>query len=535
MKSKRKIKEKRPNPKLSDKKKLNWSALNKDKLFILLIIILGFLCFYNVFDQKLDLNGDNVAYYLLAKSINDGNGYRSVWDAGNGYHSHYPAGYSAFLALFMFLSESIIFLKIINGMVYVATLVVLYLLFRKLVANETLVFLIVSAVALNGHLLRYSTILMSEMLFLFCSALVLYFLILLRLDKNLLKDKYVHLIIVSLAAAYYIKSVAIAIFFGVFIYFLYKRCWKHILFIFGGTAALLIPWLIRNQMIGGGDSYLKPLLLINPYNPDLGHAGFSDFVVRFFNNSLRYISTEIPSSCLPFLESEIVRNSALGYLTGIILIALIVFGLWRLKNYRILFVSYFAGTMGILLLWPEAWFGVRFIIPLVPVFVFLSLFGANEIVEKILKGRKSNPKYVLIILIIFCFFSVLSVKGLSVQAAQPYPAAWKNYMLLAAWSAKNTPRESIVCCRKGPLFYLYSGRKTVKHQFTADDQSLINDLIKRKTDYVVVEHLGFGSTPKFLVPAIQKNMTLFKAVMKIPNPDTYLFAFNKNQQNPDSK
>ncbi|MBN2425560.1 MAG: hypothetical protein JXR46_14515 [Calditrichaceae bacterium] len=535
MKSKRKTKEKRPNPKLSDKKKFNWSAFNKDRLFILLIILLGFVCFYNVFDQKLDLNGDNVAYYLLAKNINDGNGYRSVWDASNGYHSHYPVGYSAFLALFMFLSESIIFLKIINGMVYVATLVVLYLLFRKLVSNEILIFLIVSAVALNGHLLRYSTILMSEMFFLFSSALVLYFLILLRFDKNLFKDKYVYLVIVFLAAAYYTKSVAIAIFFGVFIYFLYKRSWKHILFVFGGTAVLLLPWMIRNHTVGGGGSYIKPLLVIDPYNPDLGNAGFGDFFIRFINNGLRYISTEIPNSCLPFLESEIVQNSTLGYLSGIILIALIVFGLWRLKNYRILFVSYFAGTMGILLLWPEAWFGVRFIIPLVPVFLFLSLFGAHEIAEKILKGRNSNPKYAFIILIIFCFFSALLIKSLSVQAAQPYPAAWKNYMLLAAWSAKNTPGESIVCCRKGPLFYLYSGRKTVKHRFTSDDQSLINDLIKRKTDYVVVEHLGFGSTPKFLVPAIQKNMTLFKAVMKIPNPDTYLFEFNKNQPNPDSK
>jgi hypothetical protein len=166
----------------------------------------------------------------------------------------------------------------------------------------------------------------------------------------------------------------------------------------------------------------------------------------------------------------------------------------------------------------------------VPLFLFLFLFGANEIIERILISRGIKVKYSRSIIIAFCLISISSVKNLSVQAGQPYPPAWKNYMMLARWSARNTPEASIISCRKGPLYFLYSGRKTVKYLFTADDKSLIDNLIKAKANYVVVEQLGFGSTPKFLIPAIQKNTNLFTPVMKIPNPDTYLFKMSYNRQ-----
>ena len=65
------------------------------------------------------------------------------------------------------------------------------------------------------------------------------------------------------------------------------------------------------------------------------------------------------------------------------------------------------------------------------------------------------------------------------------------------------------------------------YAFSNDDKEVIKQLVDSKVDFVVLDQLGYGSTPRYLYPAIMKNQELFQVVMHLPNPDTYLFAFNK--------
>jgi len=106
-----------------------------------------------------------------------------------------------------------------------------------------------------------------------------------------------------------------------------------------------------------------------------------------------------------------------------------------------------------------------------------------------------------------------------------YPKAYSNYFSLAAWADKNTDMNDIFIARKPQFFYLYSGRKVKKYKNTLDDKELLKDLEKRNASYVVIEQLGYGSTARYLVPAIQKNMSRFQIVKQLKNPDTFLLRF----------
>ena len=103
-----------------------------------------------------------------------------------------------------------------------------------------------------------------------------------------------------------------------------------------------------------------------------------------------------------------------------------------------------------------------------------------------------------------------------------YEPKWNNYFETAKWFRKREITDVVVSCRKPVMFYLYSGTFTTKYKYTQDDKDLITDLRARKTDYVVIDQLGYSSTFRYLFPAIQNNSDQFELILHIEKPDTYL-------------
>ena len=127
------------------------------------------------------------------------------------------------------------------------------------------------------------------------------------------------------------------------------------------------------------------------------------------------------------------------------------------------------------------------------------------------------------------FLMAGALKFEKAKANNPYPPAYKNYFRIAKWMKTNTEKDAIVCCRKGSIFNIFSERLTTKYKYTKDSDEIINQLDRYQVDFVVVEQLGYGSTPRYLVPAIQKNSQRFQQVIHLKNPDTYLLKFNKRK------
>jgi len=493
-------------------------------MIIIAILFLGVYGF--IFDKKLDLNGDNAYYYMLGKALSQGEGYVNIADINKSPNNHYPPGYPFILSLFMHISDSIIFLKLINGIFLLLSLYLLYYLFKYFSQSPKIAFVTVFFLLLNSHLLLYGTMLMSEISFILLSFFCIYLVHNADLENNIFRKPHLYLILITLVASYYIRSTGLALFGGLILYFLFNKYWKAAVFISTGFIALAIPWIIRGQKLGGS-SYIKPLVMINPYRAELGNADTADYFNRIIANVSRYITREIPNSNLPFIKVNYLSEiGSLEWLIGIPVLLIIVYGLYKLGRRGLIIICYLVTTFGILLLWPEVWSGVRFVLPVVPLLFFGLIIGTYNGMNYILKSFKTKARFNILILMVFGLTFITPIQAIHLKAKTDYPNAWKNYFSVAGWFKRNNIKDAVVICRKPMLFHINSGTYTSNFKYSKDEKEILDDLNNKQTDYVILDNLGYRQTYEYLFPAINNHKENFKMVFKLENPDTYLLKYN---------
>jgi hypothetical protein len=283
----------------------------------------------------------------------------------------------------------------------------------------------------------------------------------------------------------------------------------------------------------GGNPYMKQLIQKNPYRPEMGQMEFFDWFKRIWNNIERYVTREIPSGLFGYVHNykTIDPVSISEWLIGIAIVLIIIYGLTRLKKYGLLVFTYLLSFFGILMLWPEAWFGVRFVLPLLPLLAFLFIYGISEIL--ILMASKFNYHNEPVIYIIITLISLVSI---NIYAKRPleklhkksigfYDKRYVRYFEMAKYVRDHKPDTSITACRKGELFYIVSGKYVTGYKSSSDPVEQIAFLKSKNVDYVVLDRLGFSSTQRYLLPAINAFPVKFKEVKHLEDPDTYLFKF----------
>lgn len=497
------------------------------KLLYLGILAVTFIIAYAyTFDAKLAMLGDNASYYTLGKSISEGHGYVNIARVSHSPNNHYPPGYPAIIALIMLFSSSIVTIKLFNGLFFLVGVYILFELITHLTDNLKLAFAVGFLILINSHLLYYSSIMMSEIPFLFFSGLSLLAFTKIDFDRFSFKNPYLIVCIIAFIISYYIRSLGVALLAGYILYFLIHRRWKALGVFFITFVAAALPWIIRGQKLGGS-SYMKQLTMVNPYQPELGQAGFSDFVDRFFENFTRYITREIPDSIFPIRQPDYHSpiSGSEGFV-GILILAVICFGIYSLPKYRWLIAGYILGTLGILMLWPSVWIGVRFIVPMIPVFMLGFFYGCYALIEKAAALFAQKKHVSALWLLIFALFYIKPVNAVHEQAKVPYPPAWENYFEVATWLKKNAESDVVVSTGKPELFYLYSGTYIMRYKFEQDPAALIADLEKNKVDYIVIDQV-YGNTLRYLLPAVRQYPHRFEQVYHVKNPDTYLLKFKR--------
>lgn len=493
------------------------------------LLVFGFIIVYPfIFDKKVSLGGDNASYYILGKAISSGQGYTNIHVPGEPPHNHFPPGYPAILGVFMLFTQSITFLKIVNGLFLLGTVLITYSLLNRFTENTKMAFAGALLLLFNYHLLSYSTIMMSEVPFLFFATLAMLFFVRMQdSERPFYTDINFYGLLVLSSFAYHIRTAGIALVAGFALYLLINRNWKVLLAYLGGFAVLALPWFFRGKSTGGG-GYLQQLTMVNPYRPEEGMMGLSDWFTRFGNNVSRYLGKEIPHSLFPAFEVDYTPDASGNILYGLLIVAVIVFGLVKLPKFNWLLAGYLLGTFGILLLWPDVWFGIRFILPLIPFLLFLFIYGiyalVNLLMEKVSISTKLNP----LLFLIFILFFTPQLKLLAEAADEAYLPKFKNYFEMGAWANTNLPEEAVVCTRKPGLFYLFAGRQVAKFANTPDYNELFADMKERGFTHVVVDQLGYAQTGRFLVPAVQDNPEKFQLLNQINNPETYLLAIDYN-------
>ena len=157
-------------------KKTNYSiqTLLESRSFLYVLLLIVTICFVStytkIYDVKLDMNGDNIHYYALGKALAEGKGFTNTISFSETPHTHFPPGYPVFVAGVMkFFPDNINAVKIANGILLYAAILLLFFLLKKISGSIIVAFLTCVFCSIHAEILRYATIMMSEMLFLFCS------------------------------------------------------------------------------------------------------------------------------------------------------------------------------------------------------------------------------------------------------------------------------------------------------------------------------------------------------------------------------
>lgn len=492
----------------------------------------GLLMGILLFDANLSLTGDNAQFINLGRSLAEGYGLSETIEGEPIPHTKYPFGFPLLLAITHILfPDNLIALKSLVVLLYAISIPLTYLLIRRFA--PPLRALGTSALCLASPLLLdYSHQVMSEIPFLLCSLLAL---LLLHRAHNGSSTKDTKdtkggkpflfrvslcsllLAIIAIIAAYYIRSAGIILIGTGIIFFALHKKWKEVGLIATGCFLLVLPGQIRNASLGGND-YINQLLSINPYRPEEGMLTFTALIERIIANLEIYGIHIIPHI---FLPSFINTNYFVGLVfSGLILYALIA-GITR----RNLLVVYLTCYLTLYILWPQVWSDTRFLIPAIPILFYAILTGMEELLQLLARAlKKTASRAGVVFFFLFLLGSnIFATHALSQRIGQ-LPPNWGTYFAAAEWIKNNTDPNVKIACRKPYLMNAIASRKATGYAWKTPDE-VIADFEQKSIDIVVIDQIGFRSTPEFLVPAIQAHENRFKILHIARNPNTYVLTF----------
>ena len=513
---------------------LNQIRIHKNEKILLALLLLVYLIVYSItFDTKIDLNGDNYDYLLTSRNIAQGHGYTKQSSSGEFIPaSWFPPGYPYILGISrLILGEHIIAFKLLNGLFLLCGILAFYLTVRLLSKNYYLAFSLAILMTMNSGLLRFATIIMSESAFIFLFILSYYATIRLDLqaDKHpLLKSKWLYISAIASILACYTRGIGIAIIASIAFHWLIKRRWKTLGAYLAIAALIYSPYYIRNLIYGIKGRYIQYILIDNPWRPEQGKISslsrFWDKILVNFNDT---ILEGFPKVIFHHIHPE---THSLGIkLLGIAMIASGIYGVLQLKRFRWLFLSLF-GSYFLILLLLHTNSGVRYVNPIVPFILFTTFYGLYLIAVKLF--RPTSPSHLsrpYSLAILACGIALWpSIRFMGQLADAPLNPAFANYFQIAnTLRAKVKDKNALVIGRKPNMLRYYSGLNTSTYPYTLDQTQILQTFVDSDVDFVILEQLGYSSTYRYLLPVIQKHPALFKPIMHIKEPDTYLFRFNK--------
>ncbi len=494
----------------------NLAQHERKPYFLPALGLCGLLMGILLFDANLSLTGDNAQFINLGRSLAEGHGLSETIEGEPIPHTKYPFGFPLLLAIVHILFPgNLIALKILVLLLYAVSIPLTYLLIRRFASPPMA--LGVSALCLASPLLLdYSHQVMSEIPFLLCSLIAL---LLLHRAHNANTLSTLSLAIIAIIAAYYIRSAGIILIATGILYFALHKKWKETGLIAIGSFLLTLPYQIRNASLGGSD-YINQFFRINPYRPEEGLLTFTALIERILANLELYSQLVIPYLLLPsFIETGYFVGVGL-FFSGLILYALVV-GLIK----RHLLIVYLTCYLGLYILWPDMWSDTRFLVPAIPILFYAILTSMDELLRLLARAlKKTASRAGIVLFFLFLLGSNIFETNYLAERIGWLPPNWNTYFAAAEWIKDNTEPDVKIACRKPYLMNAIANRKATGYAWKAPDE-VIAEFEQKGIDIVVVDQIGFRSTPEFLVPAVRTHANRFKILFIIRNPDTFVLQF----------
>ena len=284
-------------------------------LFLVIAVVLTGTYSYTL-DSKLDLNGDNASYIILARNMSHDLGYASMGVDGIKPASHFPPGYSAILSVFMRMGiDNLLFFKVLNAIFLFASLCLLFVVFSRVTKQTWLSFGIAVLCCFSTQLLHFAGMAMSEMSYMFFTVFGIFSIWKYSEDEQTswFKSPWFWLSAVSAVAAYHIRTVGMALILSAVIFFLFRKEWIQAAVSLFTQIALMLPWIIRNKLLGIESRYFGTIMTVNPWRPEEGTiSSVSEFIEKMLTNIDQTVIAGFPEVLFPFALTETNDPSGVG-------------------------------------------------------------------------------------------------------------------------------------------------------------------------------------------------------------------------------
>ena len=555
---------------------------------IVSLVIISFVFYSNystIFDKKVDLNGDNIIYFSCGKAIAEGKGYTNVMGFTENPHTHFPPGYPLFIASLQKISPNdILFVKKANGFLLWLSLILLFLIVRRISDNTLVALFAAIFTAIQTNILSFATIMMSEMLFIFLSLLSIFLALCLNEKLFLKKGNWKHLLLLglflfSISYIYFVRSVGISLmlamisWFGLLALFNFvkylktrkkeeeiensainkKWFFQHILICFLIAFALISVntlWNVRQNNAGMTKSSSYEGVFMQKLNGKKMET-LDDWKIRLKMNITCNIARYVPST-LFFKEDHVnvgldddVKLTSTEWIRGIAVFLVMIAGLLFLKKKSFWLILFYIGIYMItIFLFPEQYQGTRYLIPVIPFFIFLFFNGLVNIVRLLFLLSKNKkgliPQIVTLCVCVFLMYPVY-IKAQDELRKRAEIKSWeniadlkiKNYISACTFCKDSLPDTIRVIARKPELFYMFSGyKKSESFPWYASTDSIISYLKNKNATHIIIDNLARHAAVT-LGPAVQANPEKFKVLKEIGKLDTakkdnptYIVEFN---------
>ncbi len=509
---------------------------SENKLSTILMLV-GFaaviLLHYIAFNKAFEDVDDNASYMIAAKSL---------VDKGAPYYLYMPEmlpdtegalGLPIMLIPFYLIwGMSYIPMEILIFFTMIGSVIMSFLLFRK-IAGTNFAVIITILYATHPYIVSFSSIIMTEIPYIFWSLLALY--LCLKFEEKQ-KINYFLLIgaVLAILMTYLTRAIGAGFFAAAILYFLLKSniiknikqkampfyqdmAFKKFILISALIFVVFLVYQLWIRSVGGASQAeaLTKMSLTDQFTKNMGLV-WQVFSQNIFCGKLARLNVN-PEYLQP-----------VNFLWAIIFLIVMV-GLFYSILKKELIGLYFVFVLLLILVGnvaTQAMFVSRYLIVFTPFMIYFLFLGV-----KVLIGLVDKKKQVAQTagILVFCFLLGNSFIGdaYNVQRSKQatlHNAAYQAFLDCAEWAKTNLPKDAIVASRKERIFYVFSnGLRGYKH-ITSNEMGRMQEegmtmeefqkkklekMAAKNTDYVIIDTFNSASV-QMIYPIIEKNPDKFK-------------------------
>jgi 4-amino-4-deoxy-L-arabinose transferase-like glycosyltransferase len=459
------------------------SEKNKLTVVIVLVLMMGGL-YITTLQNDHNWGGDFGMYIHHAKNLVEGLNYKDVGFIYNPeYHDFSPMSWPPvfpllIMPIYFLFGLNLIAIKILITVFFLALLLLLYFIFKQNL-NWIYALLAISLVGFHPYFLQFKENILSDIPFTFFTFLSLFYVNKFYTNKNKKNNLHVLAIALLLYLAIGTRSVGLILLFCLVIFDIVKN--KKISYstfkIITITSGLFI---IQSIIFYNSNVHLKLFTL----NIDIVRQNiilYSNLIFNFWFQK---------SGLLFILGNTLFCSFAFfGFVKRIIK---------KISILEIFLLSYL-----ITLIFYNGFQGLRYLIPVLPLFAYYFVVGLVNV---------WNNKYLiqkiilLVLLIILVFIFNIKINLSIIRRGINKVEAVEVFKFIK----NNTPPDAIFIFKKPRVLSLYTDRQAAIYQTTENEKSLINFICQIKATYILYSPI-FTIDQIYLKPFIEKNKDKFQA------------------------